>query len=292
MSLNEQMRMEPFPSGAGDNREAANARAAADDCGSGDYRQRIAKADLTRVRPYGDTMDDGKVQLSFTLPVPDGPEAVEAARQLAAKMGLSETAVVHHEGIGEGFTFFVCYGKCLHTVDYAHIEVPKVTSETMDFYEINRYIREHIGRKVVVLGACTGTDAHTVGIDAIMNMKGYNGEYGLERYPEIEAYNLGSQVENEELVRKIIETNADAVLVSQVVTQKDVHIKNLGALVDLLEAQGLRERIVLVAGGPRITHELALELGYDAGFGPGTLAPDVASFVVQELVRRGQSGER
>lgn len=251
-----------------------------------DYRNRIAKVDLTRVRPYGDTMDDGKVQLSFSLPVPYGPEAVEAARQLAAKMGLSNAAVVHHEDIGENFTFFVMYGECVHTVDYAHIQVPKVEVDHMDFYEINDFIKQNIGRKVVILGACTGTDAHTVGIDAIMNMKGYNGEYGLERYPEIEAYNLGSQVDNEEMLRKAVELDADALLVSQVVTQKDVHIHNLSHLVDLLEAQGIRNKLVLIAGGPRITHELALELGYDAGFGPGTLAPHVASFVVQEMVRR------
>lgn len=251
-----------------------------------DYRTKIAKTDLTRLRPYGDTMDDGKIQLSFSLPVPNGPEAVEAARQLAAKMGLTEPAVVHHEDIGEGFTFFVMYGNCQHTVDYSNIRVPKVDAEKMNFYQVNQFIREKIGRKITILGACTGTDAHTVGIDAIMNMKGYNGEYGLERYPEINAYNLGSQVENEELLKKAIELKADALLVSQVVTQKDVHIKNLSALVDLLEAEGLRDKLVLVAGGPRITHELALELGFDAGFGPGSLAPDVSSFVSQELVRR------
>ncbi|MCY0870272.1 MAG: cobalamin-dependent protein, partial [Firmicutes bacterium] len=176
--------------------------------------------------------------------------------------------------------------KARHTLDFTRIKVPKVDAPVMDFYEINDFIRERIGRKIVVIGACTGTDAHTVGIDAIMNMKGYAGEYGLERYPEIDAYNLGSQVENEQLVQKIIELHADAVLVSQIVTQKDVHIPNLGQLVDMLEAQGLRERLVLICGGPRIGHELALELGYDAGFGPGTLAPTVASFIVQEMVRR------
>ena len=32
--------------------------------------------DLTKIKPYGDTMNDGKMQLSFTLPVPCGPEAV------------------------------------------------------------------------------------------------------------------------------------------------------------------------------------------------------------------------
>ncbi|MEM1348202.1 MAG: hypothetical protein AAGI01_06600, partial [Myxococcota bacterium] len=71
------------------------------------------------------------------------------------------------------------------------------------------------------------------------------------------------------------------------VTQKDVHIQNLSEFVDMLEAEGIREQVIVVAGGPRITHEMALELGYDAGFGPGTTASDVASFFVQELVARG-----
>ena len=38
--------------------------------------------DLTKVKPYGDTMNDGKVQVSFTLPVPNGAEAEEAAKLL------------------------------------------------------------------------------------------------------------------------------------------------------------------------------------------------------------------
>ncbi|MCI0183331.1 MAG: cobalamin-dependent protein [Acidibacillus sp.] len=242
--------------------------------------------DLQHVRPYGDTFDDGMVQFSFSLPVPFGEEAKEAARQFVGKMGVLEPQVVHSENLGEDMTFFVVYGKAPYEVDYTTIKVPKVESPIMDFYEINHYIREQIGRKIVVIGACTGTDAHTVGIDAIMNMKGYAGEYGLERYPEIDAYNLGSQVQNEEMVRKAIELRADAILVSQVVTQKDVHIPNLGELVDLLEAEGLRERMVLICGGPRIGHELALELGYDAGFGSGTLAPEVASFIVHQIVKR------
>jgi len=244
------------------------------------------KVDLTRVKPYGDTLNDGAVQLSFTLPVPIGDEAKEAARQLAMKMGLENPEVVYMVDLKVDFTFFIVYGNLVHTVDYTAIEVPKVQTKKMDFYEINQYIREKIGRKITVVAACTGTDAHTVGIDAIMNMKGYAGEYGLERYPEINAYNLGSQVPNEELVVKAIELKADAILVSQVVTQKNVHIHNLTQLVELLEAEGIRDKVVLVCGGPRISHELAVELGYDAGFGPGTLPPDVASFIVQEIAKR------
>ena len=36
--------------------------------------------------------------------------------------------------------------------------------------------------KIVVVGACTGCDAHTVGIDAILNYKGFAGDEGLESY--------------------------------------------------------------------------------------------------------------
>ena len=36
--------------------------------------------DLTKIKPYGDTMNDGMVQTSFTLPIPAGDEANEAAK--------------------------------------------------------------------------------------------------------------------------------------------------------------------------------------------------------------------
>ena len=242
--------------------------------------------DLTKVKPYGDTMNDGKTQISFTLPVPCGDEAVEAAKQLMKKMGFENPLVVYSKELTEGYTFFNCYGSTVHTVDYSSIHVPKVESTVMDMHETDEYIREHIGRKIIAIGASTGTDAHTVGIDAIMNMKGYAGHYGIERYEMFEALNMGSQVPNEEFIAKAIEMKADVLLVSQTVTQKDVHIKNLTELVEMLEAEGLRDKVILVCGGPRISHELAQELGYDAGFGSGSYADDVASYVAQELARR------
>ena len=242
--------------------------------------------DLKKIKPYGDTMNDGKTQLSFTLPVPAGDEAIEAAKQLMKKMGFENPQVVFHQELTKGYTFFNCYGNCVHTVDYSHIYVPKVESTKWDMGETDQFVREHIGRKIVVIGASTGTDAHTVGIDAIMNMKGFAGHYGLERYEMFEALNMGSQVTNEEFIAKAIELKADALLVSQTVTQKDIHIKNLTELVEMLEAEGLRDKVILACGGPRISHELAKELGYDAGFGMNTYADDVASFIAQELDRR------
>ena len=239
------------------------------------------------VRAYGDTMNDGKVQLSFTLPVRNDEKGAEAARLMAKKMGIADPSVAHRQALDGEFTFYVVYGSCLHAIDYESIQVLEVEGETMEMEEVNEYIRQNIGRKVVVIGASTGTDAHTVGIDAIMNRKGFAGHYGLERYEMIEAYNLGSQVSNEEFVEKARQLKADVLLVSQTVTQKDVHIDNLTALVELLEAEGLRDRVVLCCGGARISHELAKELGYDAGFGAGKYADDVASFAVTEMVRRG-----
>lgn len=242
--------------------------------------------DLTKVKPYGDTMNDGKTQLSFTLPVPMGDEAIEAAKQLMKKMGFENPQVVFYKELTEGFTFFNCYGNCTHDVDYTTIRVPKVESTVMDMHETDEFIKKHIGRKLVIVGASTGTDAHTVGIDAIMNMKGYAGHYGLERYEMIDAYNLGSQVPNDEFIAKAIELKADALLVSQTVTQKDVHINNLVELIEMLEAEGLRDKMIVVCGGPRISHELAKELGYDAGFGMNSYADDVASYVSNEWIKR------
>ncbi|HPX70386.1 MAG TPA: OAM dimerization domain-containing protein [Bacillota bacterium] len=244
--------------------------------------------DLTKIKPYGDTLNDGMIQTSFTLPVPDGDEAWEAARQLARKMGLDEPSVVYHKDMGIGYTYVVLYGKCQHTVDYTKIHVTKVESDVMSRTECEKFIEDNIKRTVTIVGASTGTDAHTVGIDAIMNMKGFHGHFGLERYHGINALNMGSQVPNEELIAKAIELNADAILVSQTVTQKDVHIKNLTNMIELCEAEGIRDKMLLICGGPRVSHELAQELGYDAGFGPETYAEDVASYILQEIIARGR----
>ena len=238
------------------------------------------------VRPYGDTLNDGAVQMSFTLPVAHSTKADEAALLYVKKLGFKEVEVVHSNPLSKEFTFFVVYGKTDISIDYDKVKVEEV-EKSMDFYEVNDFIKENFDRKIVVVGACSGTDAHTVGIDAILNMKGFDQHYGLERYPMIDAYNLGAQIPNEDLIKKAVELKADAILISQIVTQKEVHIQNLTDFVELLEAEGLRSNIVICAGGPRIGNKLALELGYDAGFGRGTYPENVASFIVKKIHERG-----
>jgi len=171
-------------------------------------------------------------------------------------------------------------------VDLDALDVPEVVTRKKGFAELNELVAREVGRRIVVLGACTGTDSHTVGIDAIMNMKGFAGDYGLERYHGFDARNLGAQVPVAEVARRVRETAADAVLVSATVTQNEIHVRHLTDLVDMLEAERLRDRVVLIAGGARVDHALAKELGYDAGFGPGTTASVVAAFLLEEISRR------
>ncbi len=242
------------------------------------------------VRPYGDTLDDGKVQFSFSLPVPEGPKAREAARLLVESWGFRDCEVVHSQAMSEDFSFFVAYAKAQTGLDYEGVVADTAhEGEAMSMDEVDAFLKERLGRKIVVVGACTGFDAHTVGIDAIMNMKGYNHHYGLERYAMIEAHNLGAQVPNERLADYAAKVGADAILVSQVVTQKDVHIANMTQLVELLEARGERSGYVLVAGGPRLSNKLAVELGYDVGFGRGSYANDVATWVAKRLADKAKA---
>lgn len=238
------------------------------------------------VKPYGDTMDDGKVQLSFTLPIEWSEAADEAARQLVAKMGFTEVQVVEGRRIAKGFSFYVVYASSTQSIDFATIKAPSAKTHAMSMEEVDTYIRERLGRKLRIAGACIGTDAHTVGIDAILNMKGYKGDYGLERYHMFETYNLGSQIAVEDFVRFAKEHQIDALLASQVVTQKGSDVTNFTALAELLEAERLRDRVVLICGGPRVTNLMASELGYDAGFGRGTVPSEVAAFVATTLVDR------
>ncbi len=235
------------------------------------------------LRAYGDREGDGMVQMSFTLPVPKGARAREAAKRFAEAHGLREPIVSTMEECAEGFTYFVAYGHSQHVVDIANLEVPEVEVPRLEMKEIDQRVKTRLARKIVVVGACTGSDAHTVGIDAILNMKGFAGDKGLEAYKSFDAHNLGAQIENEQLLERAEAVGADAILVSQVITQRNCHKENARALVDLLERHGERQRFILLLGGPRIDHKLALELGFDAGFGPGTRPGDVASFLVHKL---------
>ena len=63
------------------------------------------------MKPYADHLGDGIVQMSFTLPVPYGLAARQAAQELAAKMGFEHPEVVHYQELTDGYTYFVMFGR-------------------------------------------------------------------------------------------------------------------------------------------------------------------------------------
>jgi beta-lysine 5,6-aminomutase beta subunit len=245
---------------------------------------------MTIVRPYGDTTGDGMVQLSFTLPVPCDKKAEGAAVQLATKMGLDPATVVHAKQMGENFTFFVVYGRVHHLVDLAQVVVAERDYPLLGAKEINSTIRSRLRRKLSIVGACIGTDAHTVGIDAILNVKGIAGEKGLEYYREFKVVNLGAQVSVPDLVERARAEKADAVLVSQVVTQRDAHLHNTREMsAAFREAFPAERRPLLVVGGPRFDELATADLGVDRIFGRGTTPREVASYLVHTMRQRRAS---
>ncbi len=241
---------------------------------------------MNLVRPFGDHADDGLVQVSFSLPVASSQSGRLLARAVATKMGLTHVEVVHETALTPECCYFVVYGRVDFGIDPSEVTVEELDYRVLSKDEVERAVEEQIGRPVRIIGASTGTDTHSVGIDAILNLKGYNGHAGLEAYRGFIVENLGSQVPNEELLRKAVEMNADAILVSQTVTQQHLHVQNLTALVDLLEAERMRERFLIVCGGARISPGLAKELGFDAGFSKGTYAEDVGSWLVTAMRTR------
>ncbi|MFP5371562.1 MAG: B12-binding domain-containing protein, partial [Actinomycetes bacterium] len=206
------------------------------------------------------------------------------ALQLAGKMGMDPAMLVHARQMGDGYTFFVVYGRVHHLVDLGAVRVVERDFPLLTAKDVNSAVKRRLRRKLSVVGACIGTDAHTVGIDAILNVKGIAGEKGLEYYRELKVVNLGAQVTVPELVEAARAEKADAVLVSQVVTQRDAHLHNVREMsAAFREAFPAGRRPLLVAGGPRFDETMAAELGVDRIFGRATTPREVASYLVHAL---------
>ena len=66
---------------------------------------------LKALKPYGDTTDDGALQLSFTLPIEPSARAREAATQLVKDWGFFDVKIAHMSTIGLNYSFFVAFAR-------------------------------------------------------------------------------------------------------------------------------------------------------------------------------------
>lgn len=239
----------------------------------------LAERDQGLLRPEVEKHGDGVVCL--TLFIPDEPHtARQAALEIARHMGLNNPEVINRRIMhpAEG-SLFEIKGTVDLVVDKnalpAYSEVQPLADEA-----IEAWVRP---RAIHVVAATVGEDEHTVGLHEILDIK----HGGIEKYG-FQCHNLGSSVPIEEVLDKVEETGARAVLISTIVTHADVHKQHMQKLARLARERGLRPSLLLIAGGPRIDARMARECGLDTGFGHGTTGRDVASFLVRRW--QGQDG--
>jgi len=232
--------------------------------------------DSNLVKPEVEWAADGLVTTSIFLPL-DIRTAEFAAIKVGEKMGLEDVVVVHKRSIhpSEG-TLVEIKGKVKFDIDINELVIPKVIPLLSE-----EEIRADVAKKpLLVVAGTVGNDEHSVGLKEILDIK----HGGIEKYG-IKYIYLGTSVPCEKMVDAAIEAGACAILCSTIITHDDVHIKNMKKINGLCIEKGVRDKLILVAGGTQVTHEIAQDAGMDAGFGRGSKGIDVASFVVKK--RRG-----
>src|SRR5207245_8072376 len=74
------------------------------------------------IRAYGDLKDDGRIQLSFTLPLAASARAKEAGKRFCEALGLRNVFIATCEPAGREFSFYVAYANADVTLDFAEVE--------------------------------------------------------------------------------------------------------------------------------------------------------------------------
>jgi D-ornithine 4,5-aminomutase subunit beta len=225
------------------------------------------------IRPEVEFRSDGVIVLTLLLPT-DERRAEFAAIALGEKLGLKDCTVIHKQVMhpAEG-TYIEMKGIVDFDIDLDTLVIPEKI-ETLSEKEIREDIHE---KPMTVVAATVGEDEHSVGLKEILDIK----HGGIEGFG-IKYHYLGTSVPVEKLVDAAIETNADAILQSTIISHNDIHYENMKKLHDTCVEKGIRDKIILACGGTQVTNEEAVKTGVDVGFGRGSHGIDVASFLVKK----------
>ncbi|MFW5871519.1 MAG: D-ornithine 4,5-aminomutase subunit OraE [bacterium] len=229
------------------------------------------------LKPEVEWKNDGLIQIDMTIP--DNPDVAEAAAlEICNRMGLEEVTVISKTVLhpAEG-SYIELKAKVPFFVDRNKLKIPEKPT-ILSAEEITEYVHDH---PLHVVAGTIGNDEHSVGMREILDIK----HGGIEKYGLSYTY-LGTSVPIEKLIDAAIETGADAILSSMIITHNDVHLKGMKQIDQLCQEKGIRDKVILISGGTQITNEIAVDCGMDAGFGRGTHGIDVASFLVKTLRQR------
>ncbi|MFH5836532.1 D-ornithine 4,5-aminomutase subunit OraE [Proteiniclasticum sp. C24MP] len=232
------------------------------------------------IRPEVEWAGDGVILQTMMLPV-DEMTAEAAAVEIGRKMGLLDVEVVHKEVLQEAEgTLVEIKGRVAFSLDAKDLVIPE-KPEVFSDEEIRADIEKH---PMKIVAGTLGNDEHSVGLREIIDIK----HGGIEKYG-IESIYLGTSVPVEKLVDAAIESDADAILASTIISHDNIHYKNLKKLCDTAVEKGVRDKLIILGGGTQIISDLALDTGLDMGFGRGTKGSHVATFLVKK--RRELRGE-
>ena len=228
--------------------------------------------DSSLIRPEVEWLSDGVVVVDLTLPT-SVRYAEAAALEVASRMNLLEAEVIHREILHpqEGARIQI-KGKINFDIDLSSLTLPKEPDLFSD-QEIREYIDNH---PLKIVAGTVGEDEHSVGLREIIDIK----HGGIEKYG-ISCEYLGTSVPIAKLIDAAIETNADAILMSTIISHDDIHYKNMRKVHEYAIERGVREKLIIISGGTQVTPEIAVKQGVDAGFGRGTKGIHVASFLVK-----------
>ncbi|MEG0133341.1 MAG: D-ornithine 4,5-aminomutase subunit OraE [Clostridium sp.] len=240
---------------------------------------RMAKnsKDEDLIIPEVEWKNDGYV--STTLFITQEERTAEAAAlEIGRRMNLTDVEVIHKQVMqdAEG-TLVEIKGKVNFAVKKSELKIPE-KQELLADDVMRGYVKEN---PVRVVAATVGEDEHSVGLREIIDIK----HGGIEKYG-IDVVYLGTSCPVEKLIDAAIETKAQAIIMSTIITHNDIHTKNMKKIHDLCIEKGVRDKFIICCGGTQVSNEVAVANGMDAGFGRGTHGNNVASFIIETLMSK------
>jgi D-ornithine 4,5-aminomutase subunit beta len=235
--------------------------------------QQLLDKEKGLISPEVEWWGDGWVQLDMTIP--DDPDHSEAAAlEIAKRMGFTDASVISKTVLHpvEG-TYLELKARVPFKIERDSLRLPE-KPDLLSEEEITSFVKDH---PMGVVAGTVGNDEHSVGIREILDIK----HGGIEKFGFKYTY-LGTSVSPEKFIDAAVETGAEAILVSTIITHNEVHVSNMKKIAQLAVEKGVRDKVIIISGGTQITNDLAVACGMDAGFGRGTKGIHVASFLVKK----------
>lgn len=238
------------------------------------YKRMEAVKDNGNIVPEVQWKRDGIV--AVTLFIPESELVAEAAAiEMGKKMNLLDVEVIHKQILQDSEGCLVeIKGRVNFEVERSTLKIAKPKKSLSDDV-IKDFVKNN---PIKVVAATVGEDEHSVGLRETIDIK----HGGIEKFG-IDCIYLGTSCPIEKLIDAAIETKAQVILASTIISHNDIHMKNMRKLNDLCIEKGVRDKFILICGGTQVTDEIARANGMDAGFGRGSKGTHVATFIVEKM---------